>query len=230
MPVVWQAEAHLVLCQSEHRSRLVCEFLLMQCSVGMSPYRMALALGYCLLFGPNPSLVGPRSVRQGTSHRGFLCPLWFHKWKEKPFHLERPWKQHTDLTESVQTCPLLINALPATGQPCGEWCTTQRSWAECCCFLHHQLLFPSDNRGAENTQHYGSLFINCILQSKHWSKATADSLWFVCIFEKCTLCLLGIMFLNVPFSVLSESYSLHSYTSQYFPIAIETACEESTGE
>lgn len=36
------------------------------------------------------------------------------------------------------------------------------------------------------------------------------------------------MFLNVPFSVLSESYSLHSYTSQYFPIAIETACEEST--
>lgn len=51
-----------------------------------------------------------------------------------------------------------------------------------------------------------------------------------CVFLKSVLCLLGIMFLNVPFSVLSESYSLHSYTSQYFPIAIETACEESTAE
>lgn len=38
------------------------------------------------------------------------------------------------------------------------------------------------------------------------------------------------MFLNVPFSVLSESYSHHSYTSQYFPIAIVTACEEGTAE
>lgn len=48
MPVVWQAEDHLVLGQSEHWSGLAWEFLLMQCSVGMSLCRMALALGYCL--------------------------------------------------------------------------------------------------------------------------------------------------------------------------------------
>lgn len=65
----------------------------MQCSVGMSLCRMVLAWATAFLFGPNPNLVvGPRSVRQGTSHRGFLWPLWFHKGKEKPLHLEQPRK------------------------------------------------------------------------------------------------------------------------------------------
>lgn len=201
MPIVWPAEVHLVLGQSEHGSGLAWEFLLMQCSVGMSPCRMALALGYCPFIWAKSHFGGTQVSETGDFTQG---PLWFHKWKEEPFHLER--------------------------QPCGEWCTAQRSRAECCSFLHHQLLFPSDNRGNENKQHYGSLFINFILQLKHKGKAAADSLWFVCIFEKRALCLLGIMFLNVPFSVLSESYSLHSYTSQYFPIAIETACEESTAK
>ena len=183
------------------------------------------------VFGPNPSSVGLGSVRQETSYRGSHKPLWLSKWKEKPSHLERPQKSHTDSTESVQTCPLPINAVPATRQSHGERCRAGRTREKRCSFLHRQLLFPPDNRGAENMQHYGSLFINRIPQQTHRCKAVPDDHpWFVHIFEKCTLCLLGVMFLSVPFSVLSESYSHHSCTSQYFPIAIVTACEEGRAE
>lgn len=70
------------------------------------------------------------------------------------------------------------------------------------------------------------MFLNKHTGAKQYQIIILD----LCVFEKCTLCLLGIMFLSIPFSVLSESYSHHSHTSQYFPIAIVTACEEGTAE
>lgn len=73
MPIVWQAEIHLLLVQSEHRSGLAWEFLLMQCSVGMTLSSMALALGYCLFGWAKSQFGGTRVSKRGDFTQG--CPV-----------------------------------------------------------------------------------------------------------------------------------------------------------
>lgn len=78
--------------------------------------------------------------------------------------MEKPLKSHTDLTEPVQTCPLLINAVPAHGGPVGKGAGLEGAEQSADVSFCHQLLFHPDKRGAENLQHYGLLFINHIPQ------------------------------------------------------------------
>lgn len=150
MPVVWQAEAHLVLCQSEHRSGLAWELLLMQCSVGMSPCRMALALGYCFFIWAKSQFGGTQVSETGDFTQGLPMASVGSQVKGEAFPLGKAMEAAHWLNWVCVNLSLTDKCTSATGQPCGEWCTTQRSRADCCCFLHHQLLFPSDNRGAEN--------------------------------------------------------------------------------
>lgn len=164
MLVVWQAEAYLALGQPEHRSELDQWFLFMWCSEECLPAGWLLPWTTSFVFGSNPNSMGRGSVRWETSFKGSQKSLRLCKQKEKPSHLEGPWKSHADLTESVQTCPLTTNAVPAAQRSHEERCRAARGRAECCRFLCRQLLFPPDNRGDENMQHYGSLFINHVPQ------------------------------------------------------------------
>lgn len=153
MFVVWQAEAYLARGQPEHRSELDQWFLFTWCSEGCLPAGWLLPWTTSFVFGSNPDLMGLGSVRWEASFRGSQKSLWLCKQKEKPSHLEESWKSHADLTESIQTCQLTINAVPAAQQSRGERRRAGRSRAECCRFLCRQLLFPPDNRGDENIQH-----------------------------------------------------------------------------
>lgn len=164
MPVVWQAEAHLVLGQSEHWSRLAWEFLLMQCSVGMSLCRMALALGYCLFIWAKSNFGGTQVSETGDFTQELPVASVVSQVKGGAFPLGKAMEVPHWL-EGV--CPnLSLTDKHTSSHMAALWrmLHIQRSRAESCCFLHHQLLFPSDNRGNENKQHYSSLFINCILQ------------------------------------------------------------------
>lgn len=217
--------------QPEDGYGLAWSFLPVGCSVGMCPCRVALASGCLLSVWIKPQFNGTMVSEMGDFIQGLPQASISSQMKGEGFSLGKATEVTCWLGWVCPNISLTDKHCSSHTATCGERHRAGRSRAKHHRFLHRQLLFPPDNRGAENMQHPGSLFIIRIPQYTHRCKAVPGYLArFVYTFEKCTLCLLGVMFLNVSFSVLSESYSHHSYTSQYFLIAIVTACDEGTAK
>lgn len=188
MPVRWQAEAHQVLGQSEHRTGLAWEFLLMQCSVGMSPCRMALALGYCLFIWAKSQFGGTWVSETGDFTQGLPVASVVSQLKGEAFALGKAMEVACWLD---WVCPnMTLTDKRSSSHIAALWRTEQdeRSRAQCCCFLHHQLLLPSDSRGAENICSNMAPYLLIAFPNKNTGAKQQQILFDLCVFLKSVLC------------------------------------------